>query len=86
MFAINRAQDAQAWIVRGRNGGYYQVHNPGLSALLFPAYFVDRHFIATGAEHQGVFPDCLRATNFAVLLLWAGWGVALFAPAAHCDG
>ncbi len=75
----NRAEYAQAWIVRGRNGGYYQVHTPGLSALLFPAYFVDRHFIATGAGHQGVFPDRLPATNLAVLLLWAGWGVALFA-------
>ena len=74
----NRAEWAQAWIVRGRNGGYYQVHNPGLSLILFPAYAVDRHF-ATGAGHQGVFPNQLRATNLAVLLLWAGWGVALLA-------
>jgi hypothetical protein len=75
----NRAEYAQAWIVRGRNGGYYQVHNPGLSVLLFPAYFADRHFVATGAGHQGVFPNRLPTTNLAVLLLWAGWGVALFA-------
>jgi hypothetical protein len=76
---FNRAEYAQAWIVRGRNGGYYQVHNPGLSALLFPAYFIDRHFIATGAGHQGVFPDRLPVTNAAVLAIWAAWGVALFA-------
>lgn len=75
---FNRAEYAQAWIVRGRNGGYYQVHNPGLSALLFPAYAIDRHFIARSAGHQGVFPDRLPLTNLAVLLLWAGWGVALF--------
>ena len=76
---FNRAEYAQAWFVRGRNGGYYQVHNPGLSAVLFPAYFIDRHFLATSARHQGVFPDPLHATNAAVLFLWAGWGVALFA-------
>ena len=75
---FNRAEYAQAWIVRGRNGGYYQVHNPGLSALLFPAYAIDRHVIARSAGHQGVFPDRLPVTNLAVLLLWAGWGVALF--------
>lgn len=76
---FNRAEYAQAWIVRGRNGGYYQVHNPGLSALLFPAYFIDRHLIATSAGHQGVFPNRLPLTNLSVLLLWAAWGVALFA-------
>ena len=76
---FNRAEAAQAWIVRGRNGGYYQVHNPGLSALLFPAYFIDRHFLASSARYQGVFPDPLYLTNAAILCVWAGWGVAVFA-------
>ena len=46
--------------------------------LLFPAYVVDRHFIATSAGHQGVFPASLPLTNLAVLLLWATWGVAVY--------
>ena len=76
---FNRAEYTQAWIVRGRNGGYYQLHNPGLSALLFPGYFVDRLFVATAAGYQGVFPDRLVATNVVVVAVWAAWGVALFA-------
>lgn len=64
--------------VEGKRGGIYQVHNPGLSLLLFPGYFIDR-FALTWASHsfaQG--PSHLYATNVALLSLYLFWGVALF--------
>src|SRR3984893_6724698 len=33
---FNRARYADAWFVYGKNGGFYQVHTPGLSLLLLP--------------------------------------------------
>ena len=64
--------------VEGKRGGIYQVHNPGLSLLLFPGYFIDR-FALTWASHsfaQG--PSQLYATNVVLLSLYLFWGVGLF--------
>jgi hypothetical protein len=64
--------------VEGKRGGIYQVHNPGLSLLLLPGYFIDR-FALTWASHsfaQG--PSHLYATNIAMLSLYLLWGVGLF--------
>jgi hypothetical protein len=74
----NRAQFVEGWFVHGRNGGFYQVHNPGLSVVLCPAYFVDRHILSTSAGYQGVFPTRLAVTNLLLLMLWAVWGVTVF--------
>jgi hypothetical protein len=74
----NRAEFVEGWFVRGRNGGFYQVHNPGLSLILFPAYFVDRHFLSASADYQGIFPTLLPTTNLLCLLMWAVWGVVVF--------
>ena len=75
---FNRAQFIDGWFLRGRNGGFYQVHNPGLSFVLFPAYFIDRHFFATSAGYQDVFPTLLPATNLLILLIWSVWSVVLY--------
>jgi hypothetical protein len=75
---FNRAQFVEGWFLHGRNGGFYQVHNPGLSFVLFPAYFIDRHFFATSAGYQDVFPTLLPATNFLILLIWSIWSVVLY--------
>jgi hypothetical protein len=75
---FNRAQFVEGWFLHGRNGGFYQVHNPGLSFVLFPAYFVDRHFFATSAGYQDIFPTQLPATNLLILLIWSVWSVVLY--------
>ena len=75
---FNRAQFVEGWFLHGRNGGFYQVHNPGLSFVLFPAYFIDRHFFATSAGYQDVFPTLLPATNLLILLIWSVWSVVLY--------
>lgn len=36
-FEFNRSKYADGWFFTGKDGGFYQVHNPGLSALLYPA-------------------------------------------------
>ena len=77
-FAFNRGKYADAWFLIGKDGGFYQVHNPGLSALLFPAYFLDRHFIATSPGYQRVFAGELPVTNCMLLVIWAIWGVVIF--------
>lgn len=75
---FNRARYEGAWFFRGRTGGVYQVHNPGLSFLLFPAYFIDRHFISTSAGYGNTFPAQLPMTNLLCLVIWAVWGVVVF--------
>ena len=64
--------------IKGQHGGVYQVHNPGLSLLLFPGYFLDR-FVLTWSSHsfaQG--PAHLYATNVVMLSMYLLWGLALF--------
>ena len=77
------SSSGDAFVV-GKRGGVYQVHNPGLSLLLFPGYFLDR-FALTWTSHpfaQG--PAHLYATNLVMLLLYLLWGAALFRRlAAH---
>lgn len=75
---FNRGKYTDAWFFFGKDGGFYQVHNPGLSAVIFPAYFMDRHFIATSAGYQGVFPQQMPVTNLALVVIWAVWGVVVF--------
>ncbi len=71
------SSNGDAFVV-GKRGGVYQVHNPGLSLLLFPGYFLDR-FALTWTSHsfaQG--PAHLYATNVVMLVLYLIWGWALF--------
>ena len=75
---FNRSAYTDAWFFIGKDSGFYQVHNPGLSVVLFPAYFIDRHFISSSAGYQRVFPAQLPATNLWLLIIWAVWGVVLF--------
>ncbi len=77
-FTFNRARYAEEWFIRGKNGDFYQVHNPGLAFLLFPAYFVDRHFLSTTPGYQGRLPGELPATNLLGLFIWAIWAVIVF--------
>ena len=71
---FNRGVDAGAAFLRGKRGGLYQVHNPGLSLLLLPAYSIDRIWFDT---HRGRFADTLYAVNLECLLIFAVLTVAV---------
>jgi len=63
----------------GKHAGHvYQLHNPGLSFLLFPAYYIDRRWTGSGVGHQEEFPETLPATNVMLLALYAGYGLSVF--------
>lgn len=65
------------WFVEGKRAGLYQVHNPGISFLLFPGYVVDRLVSRTQVWHPQ-FPTDLYGTSAIVLLLYVLWGRAVF--------
>ena len=44
-------------------GTVYQLHNPGLSFLLFPGYLLDRTITGHGLGYQGEFPAAMPATS-----------------------
>ena len=64
--------------VEGKHGGIYEVYQPGLSAVLFPGYFVDRYLFGLHTGYQGEFPDELVMTNLTMLLVYGFCGIALF--------
>jgi len=77
-FAWNRAEGRPGWFLVGKRGIEYQVHMPGLSFLLMPGYYLDRHFLSADAGYQREFPHELTMTNATLLLLYGLCGVAAF--------
>lgn len=77
-FRWNRARGGDNWFLTGKRGGLYQVHTPGVSAVIFPAYYLDRHFLDLNSGHQGEVPSGLLMTNLTLLVLYAVWAVAIF--------
>lgn len=77
-FRWNRARGGDNWFLRGKYGGLYQAHTPGVSAVIFPAYFLDRHLLDLKSGHQGEIPGRLFMVNLTLLLLWSVWAVAIF--------
>ncbi len=69
---FNRARQLESNFLLGKNGGVYQMHLPGLSFLMLPAYLVDRRLSGGGvADH---WPPRLHAVNtffLAAYVLWA---------------
>ncbi|MCC7008839.1 MAG: hypothetical protein IT184_08490 [Acidobacteria bacterium] len=64
--------------VRGKHGGIYQVHQPGVSLTLMPGYVLDRYLVATTSTDDGKFPREFPLTTLT-MWLWAGaCAVALF--------
>lgn len=72
-----RASSQGGWFVDGKRGGVYQVHNPGISFLLFPGYLIDRTVSSTQVWHPQ-FPTNLYGTGGIVLLLYVLWGLSIF--------
>jgi hypothetical protein len=76
-FQWRRSQGGEGF-VRGKGGGLYQIHQPGLSVVLFPGYVLDRLVFARTPGYQNEFPLELPATTATLLLLYAACTIALF--------
>jgi hypothetical protein len=72
---FNRAESADNHVVRGKNGWHYQIHGPGLSALILPAYIIDRQFFDRGSA---MFADDMFTTNLVLLLVYGALAAVLF--------
>ena len=81
---FNRARHTGLGFVAGKNGGSYQVHNPGVSLLMLPAYYVDRAFVPIQPESRAQWPSSLHAVNTFFLLVYAGWTILMFRFLQKC--
>lgn len=59
-------------------GTFYQLHNPGVSFLLFPGYYVDRRFTGEGVGDRNEFPESMPALHVNLLALFAAYAGALY--------
>lgn len=64
---FNKATYVGNWFVTGKNGGLYEMHQPGVSLLILPAYLTDRWLFDHG---RGRFADDLFTVNLLMLLIW----------------
>jgi hypothetical protein len=64
---FNKATYVGNWFVTGKNGGLYQMHQPGVSIVMLPAYLIDRWLFDRG---RGRFADDLFTVNLVMLLIW----------------
>jgi hypothetical protein len=74
---FNRAENVHGFL-RGKNGGDYQAHHPGLSLLMFPAYYVDRQLGHRDARPGAHWPTSLPAVSTFFFALYAFWTVLVF--------
>jgi hypothetical protein len=84
-FRWNRAKGDDGFLT-GKQGGVYQLYQPGLSAVLFPGYVVDRYLLNSGPGYQNEFPADLIMTNVMMLLVYAACAVAMFRLLRHALG
>ena len=73
-----RAGTGGNWFLPGKRGGMYQVHNPGMSVLLFPGYIVDRYFLNSNPQPGKQLPAHLYATGGSLVIVYLVWGIAVF--------
>jgi len=74
---FNRAQHSGGGFVAGKDGGTYQMHNPGISALIFPAYLVDRQLAQIVPGSKAQWPEHLPVVNALMLGIYAAWTVLI---------
>src|SRR5204862_2550314 len=84
-FRWNRAS-AYNGFVSGIHGGLYQEHSAGMSAVLFPGYFVDRYLLNVDSSADGKWPADFTATNLMMLLVYGVCSVVLFRLLRHALG
>jgi len=68
----------------GKSGGMYQVHNPGVSLLMLPAYYLDRTFVPIHPGSPAQWPSSLHAVNTLFLLVYAGWTILIYRLLQKC--
>ena len=76
-FRWNRVRGVKGFVT-GRNGGVYQIHQPGTAVLLFPGYLLDRYLLTFKASADGKFPSELPMTNVMMVLTYGICAVLLF--------
>ena len=54
---VGRARAEVGDFVVGKTGGLFQLHNPGLSLLMFPAYYLDRWWAPVPSSEDAQWPD-----------------------------
>jgi hypothetical protein len=77
-FRWNRLTGSGGFYVSKWGTGSYQLHQPGLSAVLFPGYYVDRHWLSARPGYQGEFPADLPMTSLTLLVVYGLAAVLLF--------
>ncbi len=82
--SFNRAHYRDAGFLDGKDGGMYQVHNPGLSFLMFPAYYVDRQLAQVEPGSPAQWPIRLPAVNTFFLAVYALWTVLIYRFLQKC--
>ena len=80
---FNRAREAEANFLVGKNGGTYQKHMPGLAFLMLPAYLVDRQVSGGGIGTH--WPPRLPAINTFFLTAYVAWAVIIFGVLRRLD-
>ena len=63
---------------KGKGDRMYQVHQPGVSFLMFPSYYLDRQFGGPGMRADSQWPASLVAVNTFFLCLYALWTTLIF--------
>jgi len=81
---FNRARHREGGFLEGKNGGAYQVHNPGISLLIFPAYYVDRRLATIEPGSPAQWPEQLRAVHAFSLAMLALWTILIFRFLRRC--
>jgi hypothetical protein len=81
---FNRAVHRDGGFLDGKDGGMYQVHNPGLSFLMFPAYYIDRRFAQIEPGSPAQWPVHLPTVNGFFLVVYAAWTILIFEFLRKC--
>jgi hypothetical protein len=82
--SFNRAVHREGGFLDGKDGGMYQVHNPGLSFLMFPAYYVDRRFAPIEPGSPAQWPRHLPTVNAFFVAVYAAWTLLVFEFLRRC--
>jgi hypothetical protein len=57
--SLNRVRGGNGFVA-GKNGGIYQMHQPGTAVVLFPGYLLDRYLLTFKASADGKFPSSFQ--------------------------
>lgn len=81
---FNVARHLEGGFIDGKHGGMYQVHNPGVSLLMFPAYYIDRTVQPIQPDSPRQWPRRLYAVNALFLAVYAAWTILMFRFLRRC--